>query len=231
MAAKLTLSKGYAAGAKPAAISVPWAVPGLATGTFNRGTPTASTGASPAAGAQSLPVDPAWDAATGAAQRNLSLSQSGLAYQRQQLGSTYGFGINSGGVVVDDPSNPYSRAAALQESYRRAQAGTNTSMAGAGQLYSGAYQNAVNENVNQNQKGRDALIRQFLDANQNIQQRELQAGNDYQSSLAQAGSDRITRALANRPDPASVPQTTTNLINVSTPVAKPKAKAKPKVKK
>lgn len=221
MTAKLTLGKGYAAGA---AFGIPYSG-AAATGTLSRGTPAPTL---PGPTPQSLPVDPSYDAATGNAQRNLALTQAGLAYQRQQLGSTYGLGINGAGVVIDDPSNPYSRAAALQESYRRSQAGSTTSMAARGQLYSGALQNEQNENANVNSRQRDALIRQFLGENQGLQQRELQAASDYQGALTQAGSDRIMRALAARPDPAVVPQTTTNLISV---LPKPKAKAKTKAKK
>lgn len=175
----------------------------------------------PAVGPQGLPVDPFYDAAAGNANRNLSTTLAGLQYQRGQLGSTYGLGTDAAGNVFDDPSNPYSRAAVLKASYDRAKLGTTTGMAAQGQLYSGALQNAQNENARQNDMGRDSLIRQFQNAQQQIRQGELQAQGTFQDQLGQAGSDRLLRALAARPDPASVP---------ALPVAV-KSKAKSKGKK
>jgi hypothetical protein len=95
-------------------------------------------------------------------------------------------------------------------------------MAAQGQLYSGALQDAQNENARQNDMGRDSLIRQFQNAQQQIRQGELQAQGSYQDQLGQAGNERLMRALAARPDPASVPA-------LPVPVApKPKTKAKAK---
>jgi hypothetical protein len=181
----------------------------------------------PAPGAQSLPVDPAYDAATGSANRNLALSQAGLASQRQGLGQEYGLGVNAQGGVFNDPSNPYSRAAALQQSYERAQRGTNTSLAARGQLYSGSFQNAAGENVNQNSRGRDSLIRDFLARNQAITQAQLQAQSDYTGAMGGAGAERIGRALENRPDAASVPQ---QPLVQAPMVAAPKPATKPKTR-
>lgn len=186
-------------------------------------TPVAPTAAPPPAVApQGLPVDPFYDAAAGNANRNLSTTLAGLQYQRGQLGSTYGFGTDASGNVFDDPSNPYSRAAVMKKSYDDRKLGTTTSMAAQGQLYSGALQNAQNENARQNDMGRDSLIRQFMAAQQQIRQGELQAQGTYQDQLGQAGSDRLLRALAARPDPASVPALPTPVV------AKPKAKPKGK---
>lgn len=185
----------------------------------------------PQAGPQALPVDPFYDAATGQAQRNLALTQQGLAYQRGQLGSTFGLGVSALGVVIDDVSNPYSRAAALQESYDRSRQSNTTGMAARGQLYSGALQNAQNESAHQFDKDRDALIRQFMGAQQAIQQGELEAQNSYQGTMGQAASERIMRALAARPDAASVPALPVAPAPPAPVAVKPKAKAKPKRKK
>jgi hypothetical protein len=177
---------------------------------------------------QARPVDPFYEAAAGSANRNLSTTLQQLQYQRGQLGQTYGLGVNAQGGVFDDPTNPYSRAAALQEAYRRSQQGTTTSMAARGQLYAGALQTEQNENARRNDMGRDALIREFLSRNQQLQSGELQAGNAYQDAMTQAASDSILRALAARPDAASVPQP--QPVTVKAP-AKPKAKPKRKARR
>lgn len=146
----------------------------------------------------------------------------GAQYQRGQLGQTYGLGIRPDGTVFDDPSNPYSRAAELQKAYKRSQRGAQTSFAAQGQLYSGAYQNAQNENANVLGRNQDANIRGFLAAQQGITQSGQSAQGAFLSSQAAAESERIARALANRPLPEAV---------VPTPAPKPKPKAKPKGKK
>ncbi len=179
-----------------------------------------STGA-PAA-PMGLPVDPAYDAATGAASFNYQTAALGAQYQRGQLGQAYGLGIRPDGTVFDDVSNPYSRAAEQQKAYDRAKRGTTTSMAAQGQLYAGSTQNAQNENARVADRGRDALIRSFMGAQQEITQGEQAAQGSYLNASALAESERIARALANRPLPAQV----------AAPVApKPKPKAKPKGKK
>jgi hypothetical protein len=162
-----------------------------------------------------------YEAMVGSANRNLATTVAGLDYQKGQLGQIYGLGVNAQGSVFDDPSNPFSRAAALAQSYKRAQTGTTNSMAASGQLYAGSLQNAQNENANQNARGRDAMIRQFLADNQQIDQARLQAANAYQDEVTRAQAERIQRALENRPDPASVPA----IGGAATPAA---ARAKPK---
>lgn len=187
---------------------VPWREPGKATGsgTFNRGTPAApGVTPAPALGPQAQPIDPIFDAQMGSANRSFSQTIAGLGYQRGQLGSIYGLGINAQGVVVDDPSNPFSRAAAYQQLYDRSVKGTRNSMAARGQLYAGSLQNAQNENARMNTQRRDALIREFMAAQQSIAQRELAAQGAYQDAEGSARAEAIQRAIQNRPDAASVP--------------------------
>lgn len=169
-----------------------------------------------------LPVDPAYDAATGAASYNYQTAALGAQYQRGQLGQSYGIGIRPDGSVFDDVSNPYSRAAEQQKAYDRARRGTTTSLAAQGQLYAGSMQNAQNENANVANRNRDALIRDFMGAQQGITQAEQGAQGQYLNAAAQAESERIARALANRPLPAQV---------TAPPAPKPKPKVKPKGKK
>ncbi len=168
---------------------------------------------------QAMPVDPGYDAATGAASYNLQTALQAAQYQRGQLGQTYGLGIRPDGSVFDDVSNPYSRAAEQQKAYDRARRGSTNSMAARGQLYAGSLQNAQNENANVAGRNRDALIRDFMGAQQAITQSEQGAQGQYLNAAAQAESERIARALANRPAPELV---------APTPAPKPKPKAKKK---
>lgn len=150
-------------------------------------------------------MDPIYDAQLGSANRNLATTVAGLDQQRGQLGQVYGLGVGPGGNVFDDPSNPFSRAAALATAYKQAQSGTTNRMAARGQLYSGALQNAQNENATQNARARDSMIRQFLSDVQQIDQAKLGAQNAYLDATTGAGAESVARGLANRPDPASVP--------------------------
>lgn len=73
---------------------------------------------------------------------------------------TNGDGIPDSGFTLD-PNNPFSRAALLQKTYEQNQRGTTNSMAAQGQLYSGALQDAQNENTFQNQAGVDSNQKSF----------------------------------------------------------------------
>ena len=175
------------------AVGVPGAAaPGAAPG----GTP-------PSVG---LPIDPQYDASMGAAERARARALAEITAQRASLGSTYGMGVNSQGGVFDDPSNPYSRAAVLKLIYDRRVQGNTNQMAARGQLYSGALQTEQNTAASDNSRQRDALIREFLANNVSLTAQELAAQDAYTDSVSGAGADRIARAIANRPDAASVPQ-------------------------
>jgi hypothetical protein len=85
------------------------------------------------------------------------MAQSGFDDQERQLGINYGMGQFGG----DAASNPYSRAAMLQQSYNRSQRASLNQMAGAGQLYSGAMSNARAANMGQYGQQTDALQKDF----------------------------------------------------------------------
>jgi hypothetical protein len=155
---------------------------------------------------QGLPVDPQFDASIGAADRARARALAEITAQRASLGSTYGMGVNAQGGVFDDPSNPFSRAAVLKLLYDRRQQGNTNAMAARGQLYSGALQTEQNTAASDNARQRDALIREFLSANGQLTAQELATNDAYTDATTNAGADRIARAVANRPDAASVPQ-------------------------
>ncbi len=168
----------------------------------------AAPGAAPAGPPAStpLPIDPQYDASMGAAERARARALAQITAQRASLGSTYGMGVNAQGGVFDDPSNPYSRAAVLKLIYDRRVQGNTNSMAARGQLYSGALQTEQNTAASDNSRQRDSLIREFLANNGNLTAQELAAQDAYTDATSAAGGDRLARAIANRPDAASVPQ-------------------------
>lgn len=177
-----------------------WAKPRIAA--VKPSTPTVDAPAAPAPLAQ--PVDPLRDSAVNQAGLLYNQSLQQAQYAQGQLGSNYGLGVDAGGGVYDDPSNPFSQAAGLQAAYDRSKQSNTTSYASQGQLYSGALQNAQDDAALTNARGRDSLIRNFQAANQNIQDQKLAAGNTLQDRIAQAASDSLARSLAAPPDAASL---------------------------
>jgi hypothetical protein len=170
--------------------------------------------------------------------RDQSLLQ--IAAQRSQLGSDYGYQQDQTGAVTVDPSNPFSRAALLERTYRQSQAGSTNSLAARGQLYSGALQNALGEGQYQHDVGSDALQRSFQSAAQALEAQRLQALTGATTGITDAQGRRLDRSLTNRPDDpgtttgaiaplAPVPAATKPVASVktqkATTVKKPKAKA------
>jgi hypothetical protein len=108
-----------------------------------------------------------------------------------------------------DPSNPFSRAAALQRSYDQAKRGATNSYAARGQLYAGSLQNAQNENAFGFQQGDNSLRSAFT-------QFILGQGSARQQAAAGAEAERIAafaaalqQQLASTPeDPGAAPATT-----------------------
>ena len=100
------------------------------------------------------PLDPALEAYKTSANRNIAIAKGDAAYQTGQLQQTFGYG-DAGAA------NPYSRAALLKEQFDRAKLGTTNNMASAGQLYSGAYGRAQNENAHQYSIAEDANRRAY----------------------------------------------------------------------
>lgn len=174
------------------------------------------------------PPDPYYDAAVASAQRDYNQLMQQATYRMGQLGPTYGLGVNAQGGVFDDPSNPFSRAAALHQSYKNREQGNNTNYAARGQLYAGSYQNAIQDSAQQNNASRDSLIRSFLAARQSIADAQTNAHNVLLDRLAKAQSDSVAWSLGQRPDAASVPQAMPNLPPAAVPATGPKPAPKPK---
>lgn len=106
-----------------------------------------------ATAATALPPDPMFLAQQAAAQRTLALGNAWDTYARGRIENEYGLG--------SDVSNPYSRARLLEQDYQTGQRGTALDYANAGQLYSGASQNATDYNANKYSQNYDALKRSY----------------------------------------------------------------------
>lgn len=163
----------------------------------------AAPAADPAGGAVAAPVNPQFGSDVNAAtlNRDTTLQQNDAA--REQLGSQYGFGVDASGNAIDDHSNPYSRAAALQTAHDNAVRGTNTSYAANGQLYAGSRINAQNYNETQALKGRDALIREFMAARTGLANSDTGATNAYLNAIGQANANNTQFAIDHPPDVAA----------------------------
>ena len=114
--------------------------------------------------------------------------------QRRGLGINYGLGQFGGSAA----SNPYSRAALLQKSYDQNQIRTQNSMAAAGQLYSGATQNARNFNVSNYGQARDSLQKDFDSRMGQADMSQAQAQARYSSSLDAAQIRAVKDAQRNK---------------------------------
>lgn len=135
----------------------------------------------------------------------------------QGLGSDYG--VSGGGDVTNfdpahppafsiadnvDVTNPFSRAALLKRAHNQNQAGNTNSMAAAGQLYSGALQNAQNNEGFQYQGGKDSLLKDFASKYGDLYG-QWSAGQTTATNQGLTNQSNAITAHAN--DPAAIPQT------------------------
>lgn len=140
----------------------------------------------PAAPKPGPPLDPVAEAQKAADRRNLALSDASSTYQLGRLEQDYG---------ITDKSNPYARAALLEESYKRDKRGTLNSYASQGQLDSGAYGRMQGENFRNYDISKDQLLRGYQDDKANVQLGRLQSYADYGSSMTEADFAALLRAF------------------------------------
>ena len=136
----------------------------------------------------SLATDPSYLAAQDQGRRQVGHAGATATFQRGQLAADYGFAL-AGNL---DASNPFSRAALLQDSYRRAQRGTRNSFASAGQLYSGAQQRGQGETTRQFDIGFDQLVKGYQGAQGQVTLSELAA---YANAAGGVGSGAFQALL------------------------------------
>jgi hypothetical protein len=134
------------------------------------------------------PVDPQFEAQKAAANRNIALGDAWDTYQTGRLNQSYG---NLDNPAADLTSNPYSRAAALQNAYLTAKRQSLNSYAAQGQLYSGAYQNRTEDVTRGYNEGLHGLRTEKQDAIDQI----LKGGMDRYSQVGATVSDDQLRAI------------------------------------
>lgn len=157
--------------------------------------------ASPAADAQ--PFDPVYNDEVGLNQADLQSSLAQIEYGRGQVAQEYGF--DASGQM--DMSNPNNRAALLQRTFQQGQRGTLNSMAGSGQLYSGATQRGLDEGTFRYQRDFDTVRRGAQGQYFDLANREQSARSDTSRSDLNAERDRLERAKEIRPEDPGVPST------------------------
>ncbi len=207
---------------KPAAWRAPaWGnanAPGKSTPYLPVAAPAPAPAAVPApAPAPAPPVDPgaiplgaqvALDAANQAALANYSNTVAGITNSEDRTASDFGYkvdystGANGARTVTNlsvDPTNPFSRAAALQRSYDQAKEGSTNSYAARGQLYAGSLQNAQNENTYQFAKGENALRQSFIDFIARSEQARTAAEIAKNNAASAAQADALNAAASSAP--------------------------------
>jgi len=164
------------------------------------GAPAAS--AAPAAPAVPAP-DPVYDAEILAAQRTRTNALTDLTGTRRRTLADYGFTETTDpvtgqptGVTNFDPNNPFSRAALLKKNYNNQRARTAGSMAAAGQMYAGAFNQARNI-VNRGQlAAEDQLQKSLQDFLARNTSGAAAAQTTYETSAAAAEGNRLARLLS-----------------------------------
>lgn len=153
-------------------------------------------------GATPLPWDSNYELAVGGARNkyNSALINAGYA----QTAAQQEYGLDPG--FNDYKANPYSRAALLEQSYLKANRGSNTSYAAQGQLYAGSLSNALDANRSAYGQSRDSLEKAYRDALHEIDERRTNARNEMNDEIAQAGWDRVTSASGADLEPETSPE-------------------------
>lgn len=146
--------------------------------------------------AQAQPLDPVADQRRILIQQQLGNTQADINQQEQDVKRQYG---------LDDPTDPFSRAALLRQSYQNRVRGTTNSYAANGQLYAGSEQNAQNSNATNFTQGQDALRKAQDGQIANLERQRTQAIFNAASGNLDATQQSLSDNLANPPDPSTLP--------------------------
>ena len=133
------------------------------------------------------PLDAQYTTDVAGADRDYNFGSTQLAQQQSQLGYETGIG---------DPSNPYSRSALLEQTYQRNQRGSTNSYAAAGQLYSGALQNASNANTADRAQGQHQIKYDYMKGMAGISNAQQMLGFRRDDANAAALAGNVARASA-----------------------------------
>lgn len=180
------------------------------------GKPAAPGAAPPAAS----PYTPApWDSqyelsAAGARQKYANtVNNLGL----KKTATEQDFGLGNG--YNDYQSNPYSRAALLEQTYQKANRGTGNSYAASGQLYAGSLSTALDANRQAEAQSHDSLEKEYRNALQSIRDEEVAAKNAEIGELGEAGWNRLERADSAPLDSSTAPEPAKTAAKASKPKA------------
>lgn len=150
----------------------------------------------PSPSAAPMPWDANYDQTIGGINRNQTSDLAGLANEEAGIKQAYGF---------DDLSSPFSKLKLLEETFANSKRGDTNSMAAAGQLYSGALGDQKADTQHAQDVNYDTLRRGYDADLAGIAQRRVGINNTAADATTAADWDRTQTALANRPDPASIP--------------------------
>jgi hypothetical protein len=143
-----------------------------------------------------LPSDATYQARVGHIQTSLGNTQADLAADENRLRVRFG---------IDDASDPFSRARQLEEQYSNQRRGTLNSMAAAGQLYSGALQNAQNYNRRNFEVSQHAMRQEYDDLMADLIRRRRDAALSAQGAIGEEDAALLDRQLAQRPEDPGPP--------------------------
>lgn len=138
-----------------------------------------------------------YEATVGQLNQQRDLTDTNLTAQEQQVQKQYGF---------EDTSDPFSRANQLQQGFANANRGTTNNYAAAGQLYAGSLTDAHAIDQQNFDRSYDQARKDQQSALDEIAQRRLQAGVDYQGGVLDAEGQRLQDAVSQRVDPAEAPR-------------------------
>lgn len=155
-----------------------------------------------------MPWDTNFETQKANSQARYDNTMSGLNYQQDQTTKQYGIG---------DTTDPFSNMKLLQQAYDQHKQAAGNQMAARGQLYSGAYQNAQNNETTNFNQSSDALTKKYNAAINGINQQKAQASLTQADTNATADYNRVQTTLANRPDPSLTDPTAGTTATTQTP--------------
>lgn len=166
----------------------------------------------PPPGPQPLPFDPVYEGDVSLAQRSYGNAQAGLSYQRLRTQQEYG---------IDDPSDPFSKAASLKRNYEQGQRRTLNTLGN--NLYSSSGQTNLDEGTRSYNQAYSGMRRAYDDTLFGLTQQENEAALARDAAIQAALAGRIERAP--RPEDPGEEEAATAAVPPK-PGAKPKPKRK-----
>lgn len=142
-------------------------------------------GSAPQTNAQ--PFNSAYELTKAGAEKQLDDTKTNLGYKKTATEQEYGLE----GPYADYATNPYSRASLLEQSYQRANRGTQNSSASSGQLYAGSNQNAQGYNRDSRDLEHNNLSSAYGKALAAIREEGTAAENLEREKISEAGWKRI----------------------------------------